>query len=73
MSPGRSPIEGEILGVRGIASTLGVSERTAIRYTKLAAFPMPVVEVGGRRLWLKADIREWFDNSRPKLGRPPLR
>jgi predicted DNA-binding transcriptional regulator AlpA len=63
----------ELGGVRDIARSLGVSERTAIRYAKLATFPKPRIKAGGKRLWSLAEVTEWYENERPRPGRPRTR
>ena len=65
-----NPATEEVIGE--IADVVGVSKRTASRYTMRMDFPEPVARLRSGPIWLEDQVRRWavFELPLPR-GRPP--
>jgi len=61
----------QVVGLAEVAELLGVSKRTASRYTLRPEFPAPAVELAMGPIWHRADVEAWMQNERVRPGRPP--
>ncbi len=63
----------EILGVSELAELLGVTKRTAIRYSQRPDFPQPLARLASGPVWRRADVEAWAQRTLPlpRTGRPP--
>ena len=61
----------ELAGLAEIADILGVSKRSATRYTMRADFPSPIARLRAGPIWLKDDVKQWGQQHLPIApGRP---
>lgn len=60
-----------VVGLAEVAELLGVSKRTASRYTLRADFPAPAAELAMGPIWYPADIEAWAQSTPVRRGRPP--
>lgn len=65
----------ELASVREIAEVLGVTRRTASRYTEHPTFPEPLGRVAAGPIWRRADVEVWGKAHLPlpRPGRPRKR
>ncbi len=61
----------DVLGLAEIADLLGVSKRTASRYTLRDDFPRPAAELAMGPIWHRTDVDEWMQSAPIRRGRPP--
>lgn len=63
----------EIVGLSEIAEMLGVSKRTAVRYSKRDDFPFPLARLRAGIVWKRANVEKWATATLPlpRTGRPP--
>jgi len=64
-------VELRLAGLAEAAELIGVSRRTATRYTARADFPAPVARLRAGPVWLEEDILKWAEGSPIQRGRPP--
>jgi predicted DNA-binding transcriptional regulator AlpA len=62
-----------LLGLTEVAALLGVSKRTASRYTARSDFPKPAAHLAMGPIWLEEDVAKWIRESPVQRGRPPGR
>lgn len=62
-----------VVGLAEIAELLGISKRTATRYTARDDFPEPAAELSMGPIWLRAEVERWSRKSPVRRGRPPRR
>lgn len=62
-----------VLGLSELASVLGVSKRTASRYTEREDFPPPAAELAMGPIWMEADVKAWLETNPVRRGRPRSR
>jgi len=62
-----------VVGLAEVADLLGVSKRTATRYTARDDFPRPVADLAMGPIWLTADVEKWIAGNPVRRGRPPGR
>jgi chromosome partitioning protein len=60
-----------LAGLAEVGELLGVSRRTATRYTARADFPIPVARLRSGPVWLEQDILAWANTLPIARGRPP--
>ena len=60
-----------VAGLAEVAELLGVSKRTASRYTLRPDFPAPAVVLAMGPIWYRAEVEEWVANEPVQCGRPP--
>jgi prophage regulatory protein len=62
----------EVVGVAEIAKALGVTKRTAIRYSQRPDFPAPLATLSSGRVWRRDDVEAWAKRTLPlpRTGRP---
>ena len=63
-------MEEELAGLAELAGILGVTRRSAQRYTKRPGFPEPMATLAATPVWRVRDIREWKRATLP-LPRDP--
>ena len=63
-------VELRLAGLAEVAALLGVSKRTATRYTNRNDFPEPVARLAAGPIWLEDDVREWKRTTVVTRGRP---
>ena len=63
-------MELRLAGLAEVAALLGVSKRTATRYTGRSDFPAPVARLAAGPVWLEDDVREWKRTTPITPGRP---
>jgi predicted DNA-binding transcriptional regulator AlpA len=62
----------ELAGLAEVAHLIGVSKRSASRYTRQSDFPEPLARLAAGPIWDAAEVREWAIRRRPfRVGRPP--
>jgi prophage regulatory protein len=63
----------DLAGVVEIAELLGVTDRTAARYTQRGDFPAPIGQLARGRVWRRVDVERWGRKHLPlpRTGRPP--
>ena len=66
-----SAVELKLAGLAEVAELLGVSRRTASRYTTRPDFPAPISRLRSGPIWLEKDVRAWARGSPVQRGRPP--
>jgi predicted DNA-binding transcriptional regulator AlpA len=59
-----------LAGLTEVASILGVSKRTAQRYTRRGDFPEPIASLAATPVWRQRDIEMWQKATLP-LPRDP--
>jgi predicted DNA-binding transcriptional regulator AlpA len=65
-----SGVELQLAGLAEVAELLGVSKRTATRYSLRSDFPEPVARLRAGPVWLEEDILAWARSSpQPQPGR----
>jgi len=64
-------VELKLAGLAEVAELLGVSRRTATRYTSRSDFPEPVARLRSGPVWLENDVLDWAKGSPIRIGRPP--
>ena len=62
-----------LLGLTEVAQVLGVSKRTASRYTARSDFPAPTAQLAMGPIWLAQDVEAWMRATPIQRGRPPNR
>ena len=60
-----------LAGLAEVGELLGVSRRTATRYTNRKDFPTPVARLRSGPVWLEQDILAWAKTLPIARGRPP--
>jgi predicted DNA-binding transcriptional regulator AlpA len=66
--------ERRLAGFKEVTGLLGVSTRTATRYTSLPDFPKPVARLAMGPIWDADEVAEWGRRHGPvRRGRPALR
>lgn len=55
----------EVVGLVEIAEMLGVTKRTAVRYSKRADFPPPLARLSAGLIWKRADVEAWASSTLP--------
>lgn len=63
----------QVVGLSEIADLLGVSKRTATRYSARPDFPRPAAKLAMGPIWHKADIENWIPATPVRRGRPPTK
>ena len=73
--PSRHVSPNEVAGLVEIARMLGVSKRTAVRYSKRDDFPPPLARLSAGLVWRGDDVEEWAKRTLPlpRTGRPRKR
>lgn len=62
----------DLAGLQEVAEMLGVTKRTAQRYTDREDFPAPLGRISTGRVWLRSDVEAWAKRTLPlQTGRPP--
>jgi predicted DNA-binding transcriptional regulator AlpA len=63
----------DMVGVSELAELLGVTKRTAIRYSQRPDFPAPLARLAAGPVWKRADVEKWAKMTLPlpRTGRPP--
>jgi predicted DNA-binding transcriptional regulator AlpA len=62
----------ELAGLAEVAEMLGVTKRTATKYTRRADFPRPLDRLASGPVWRRTDVERWAMASLPlRTGRPP--
>jgi predicted DNA-binding transcriptional regulator AlpA len=56
-------VELRLAGLAEVAELLGVSRRTASRYTTRPDFPSPVSRLRSGPVWLEKDVRAWAQDG----------
>jgi predicted DNA-binding transcriptional regulator AlpA len=71
--PSSSMAPQELAGVAEIAEILGVTRRTAARYSERDDFPAPTGQLARGRVWRRRDVEKWGAKHLPlpRPGRPP--
>jgi predicted DNA-binding transcriptional regulator AlpA len=59
-----------LAGLSEVADLLGVTKRTAQRYTKRADFPEPIATLAATPVWKQRDVEKWREAMLP-LPRDP--
>jgi hypothetical protein len=59
-----------VVGLAEIAVLLGVSKRTATRYTTRPDFPVPAVRLAMGPIWWSDDVEAWISETPIRRGRP---
>jgi len=65
-----TPAIPDLVGYAEIAEMAGVSRQRARQFSKIAGFPVAVVETAAGPLRLRASIEAWLRNRNTKPGRP---
>ncbi len=61
----------ELLGLVDISRLLNVTMATAQRYADRDDFPEPLGRIAAGRVWLRADVQKWAQQTLPlPTGRP---
>jgi predicted DNA-binding transcriptional regulator AlpA len=60
----------ELAGLAEVATLLGVTKRTAQRYTHRADFPEPISILAATPVWRARDIAKWKTSTLPLLRDP---
>jgi predicted DNA-binding transcriptional regulator AlpA len=68
-----SIVQLKLVGVAEVAEVLGVSKRTAARYTARPDFPEPVARLRAGPVWLEGDVLAWARSEPPSLPGKPLK
>jgi hypothetical protein len=69
--PYGSPVRLKLAGLSEVAELLGVTKRTATRYTQRPDFPEPVARLRAGPVWLEDDVLGWARSEPPaRPGRP---
>jgi predicted DNA-binding transcriptional regulator AlpA len=55
----------DLAGLAELADILGVSKRTAVRYTRRAGFPKPIATLAATPVWRGEDLTRWKDANLP--------
>jgi predicted DNA-binding transcriptional regulator AlpA len=63
-------VELRLAGLAEVAALLGVSKRTATRYTNRDDFPAPLARLAAGPIWLEDDVRKWQQTTVVRRGRP---
>ena len=63
-------MELRLAGLAEVGELLGVSRRTATRYTARPDFPTPVARLRSGPVWLEHDVLGWANTLPIKRGRP---
>ena len=61
----------QVVGLAEIADRLGVSKRTATRYTARPDFPQPAARLAMGPIWWTREIEDWIRLGPVRRGRPP--
>jgi predicted DNA-binding transcriptional regulator AlpA len=60
-----------LAGLAEVAELLGVSKRSASRYTRRSDFPEPVARLAAGPIWDADEVERWAAKQRPfRPGRP---
>jgi predicted DNA-binding transcriptional regulator AlpA len=62
-----------VVGLTEVAALLGVSKRTASRYTARSDFPKPAAHLAMGPIWCEEEVAEWVRETPVQRGRPPGR
>lgn len=62
-----------VAGLAEVAGLLGVSKRTATRYTTREDFPQPAAQLAMGPIWWIEDVEDWSRTTPIRRGRPPSR
>jgi predicted DNA-binding transcriptional regulator AlpA len=62
-----------LAGLAEVAELLGVTKRSAQRYTKRADFPSPIARLAATPVWRQGDVEEWKRRTLPLLRDPRKR
>ncbi len=61
----------ELAGLAEVAEIIGVTKRTATKYTRRADFPEPLDRLASGPVWRCADVEKWARETLPlPTGRP---
>jgi predicted DNA-binding transcriptional regulator AlpA len=71
--PYGSAVQLKLAGLAEVAEVLGVSKRTAARYTARADFPEPVARLRAGPVWLEEDVLAWARSEPPARPGKPLK
>lgn len=65
----------EVVGLAEIASMLGVTKRTVVRYSKRQDSPEPLARLSAGLVWRRADVEAWAERTLPlpRTGHPRKR
>lgn len=66
-------MELRLAGLAEVGELLGVSRRTATRYTARSDFPAPVARLRSGPVWLEHDVLAWSSALPIPRGRPARR
>jgi predicted DNA-binding transcriptional regulator AlpA len=55
----------ELAGLAELAEMLGVTKRTAVRYTKRPGFPRPIATLAATPVWRAEDLTSWKQANLP--------
>lgn len=55
----------ELAGLAELATVLGVTKRTAVRYTKRPGFPKPIAILAATPVWRTEDLIRWREAHLP--------
>lgn len=58
-------MDNELAGLAELADILGVTKRTALRYTKRDGFPQPIATLAATPVWRTEDLIRWRDANLP--------
>jgi prophage regulatory protein len=61
----------QVVGLAEVAALLGVSKRTATRYTAREDFPEPAAVLAMGPIWCRAEVEAWISKGPIRRGRPP--
>lgn len=59
-----------LAGLAEVADLLGVTKRTAQRYTKRSDFPKPIATLAATPVWKQRAVEKWKETTLP-LARDP--
>jgi predicted DNA-binding transcriptional regulator AlpA len=62
----------KLAGLAEVAEMLGVTKRTATKYTRRPDFPPPLDRIAAGPVWSRAAVEKWAHAHLPlSTGRPP--
>jgi len=68
-----SGVQLKLVGLAEVADVLGVSKRTAARYTTRSDFPEPVARLRAGPVWLEEDVLAWARSEPSARPGKPLK
>jgi predicted DNA-binding transcriptional regulator AlpA len=71
--PYGSAVQLKLVGLAEVAEVLGVSKRTAARYTMRADFPEPLARLRAGPVWQEEDVLAWARSEPPARPGKPLK